>query len=221
MPNMSEFLPDHGMTVPPPPPLALGGDVAGDRLPPQVTEGHTIERAGIDDLEALTGFMEVVHAHTYPNNRGITREMFEGNVAFNLHLHDYLTERLTDPHDVLLLAKYGDEMLGQAVHGTVGLHVDPETPTEGHVWGFYINPELQGQGLGRKMWDALMQDGRLESLDVLTLTVAKSSKAAINFYHKQGFVDDDTVEWNWPHWTEEKLTNRYLTMHKNLRPKSS
>lgn len=169
-----------------------------------------VEVASTKDLEELTEFMQPVYADTYPNDRGIKREMFENN-TFRDHLRSYLAEKLANPSVTLLKALRDHEIVG-----TIGIEYDPADPTSGEVWGFYVKPGLQDQGYGSQLWSELMGDSRVKGLNKLTLTVAKDSTKAIAFYEKNGFTKVGEEDWDWPHWAEEHPHNQYWLMEKQL-----
>lgn len=177
-------------------------------VPGRISGG--IEQVSIEDLDGITDFLQPVYADTYPNDRGITKEMFENDV-FHQHLADYLQEKLSDPL-VLLLALRSDGI----TTGTIGLHFDEDNPSKAEVWGFYVDPTLQGQGLGRTLWEDLTKDERVKAIDTFHLTVAKDSTKAIEFYEANGFKIVGEDEWDWPSWIDKPIKNQYWKMEKDL-----
>ncbi len=169
------------------------------------------EVATIDDLDDITDLMEVVYADTYPNDRGITRDMFENNKVFREHLQEYLAKRLTNPDKKLLIAKQAGKVVG-----TIGLGFNEEK-TGALIWGFYVHPDVQASGVGRQLWGELMSDERLDDVDMLYLDVAKDSVRAKDFYEKNGFEVVGEEDWDWPYWTDERPHNQYWLMEKKLR----
>jgi len=60
---------------------------------------------------------------------------------------------------------------------------------KGRIWGVYLNASARGQGIGRRMLDALLDEARkLEGLSVVTLTVAEANRPAVELYQRVGFV---------------------------------
>lgn len=184
-------------------------------IPVATAQEHDVQRplvevvqGTLDDLEAITDLMTVVYADTYPNDRGITRDMFEGNASFREHLQEYLIEQLKDPTKKLLIAKEGDEVLG-----TVGIAAT-EVPDQAEIWGFYVDPSAQGGGAANRLWDELMSTPEAANVTKFTLDVAKDSARAKAFYERRGFVVVGEEDWDWPHWTEEHPHNQYWLMEK-------
>ncbi len=58
---------------------------------------------------------------------------------------------------------------------------------EAHVLNICIDPQLQGQGLGRALLHALEQRARAEKADMMLLEVRTSNTVAINLYQSMGF----------------------------------
>ena len=75
----------------------------------------------------------------------------------------------------------------------------PEPKVFGHVLGdltIAVHPDYQGQGLGRKLFQALLDMVREERRDVLRveLIVRESNGRAIEMYEKLGFVKEGRLE---------------------------
>jgi ribosomal protein S18 acetylase RimI-like enzyme len=169
----------------------------------------TVGLAGAEDLMAIADCMQPVYTDTYPNERGIKKEMFD-NDTFRGHLEEYLQERLLDPNTRIWVAREGSKIIG-----TIGLEISPDDQTA-EVWGFYVLPSSQEQGVGTSLWEALMSSNELTMLKKLKLVVAKDSKKAIEYYQNRGFSITGEQDRNWPSWTEEKLVNQYWDMEKTL-----
>ena len=168
-----------------------------------------IELASPNDLAAIADCMQPVYADTYPNDRGIKREMFE-NQTFRAHLEEYLEERLEDPLTRVWIAREG-----QRVIVTIGLQIS-EDGEGAELWGFYVLPSIQDQGIGTKLWEKLMGSEEAGHLMKIKLVVAKDSEKAIKYYKTRGFEITGEEERNWPSWTPEPLVNQYWHMEKSL-----
>jgi ribosomal protein S18 acetylase RimI-like enzyme len=59
-----------------------------------------------------------------------------------------------------------------------------------YVVGFYVRPEWQGRGLGRKLLDVVTERCRELGAHGLILTVAPSNTRAMGLYLSAGFVDE-------------------------------
>ncbi|MBB1488807.1 ribosomal protein S18-alanine N-acetyltransferase [Oceanospirillum sediminis] len=61
---------------------------------------------------------------------------------------------------------------------------------EWHLHNIAVNPVLQGQGIGRYLLDAIIQQAREQQLSVILLEVRESNVAARHLYEKSGFKTD-------------------------------
>lgn len=90
------------------------------------------------------------------------------------------------PHDFFLGAFRGERLVG--IVGLQGRY----RPKERHnatVVGMYVVPELSGQGVGRALMDALLEEAaRLPGLEQLDLTVTEGNEAAQALYARCGFT---------------------------------
>ena len=100
-------------------------------------------------------------------------------------LHKRLAPDLSAPHDVVLGAFDGDELVG-----IVGMSVDPRVKVRhrGHVFGMYVPRECAGRGVGAGLLRALIDHARGAGLDALVLTVTDGGKGARRFYESAGFT---------------------------------
>ena len=61
---------------------------------------------------------------------------------------------------------------------------------KGRVWGVYLNASGRGQGIGRKMLDALLETARgLDGVTTVILTVAEENGPAVALYRNAGFQE--------------------------------
>lgn len=169
-----------------------------------------ITPAACNDLEQIACLMERIYPETYPNEQGITRVMFEPGSGFAPYIRNYLAEQLSDSAKKLLLAREGS-----SITGTIGIQETEELHTY-EIWGFYIDPNEQGRGVGRVLWDTLMSSEYITSAQKLMLYVAQNSVSAQRFYENNGFKIVGEEKWDWPHWTEDRPHNKYWRMVKEL-----
>jgi RimJ/RimL family protein N-acetyltransferase len=80
--------------------------------------------------------------------------------------------------------------LGELI-GAVGCERDARSKVRhiGHVIGMMVRTDAQGQGLGRQLLQACIQEARAaEGLVMLTLTVTAGNASAVRLYERAGFV---------------------------------
>ena len=64
-----------------------------------------------------------------------------------------------------------------------------------HIGRFFINPQKQGKGLGRKAFQYFLQEMfENEEIESISLTVFESNQRAKNLYKKEGFEIVQTIE---------------------------
>lgn len=85
------------------------------------------------------------------------------------------------------------------LYGFVGLEREhrPKNRHKATVVGMYVAPEVGGQGVGRKLLDALIAHARLNGLESLVLTVTEGNAHARRLYEGAGFrsfgVEPDAI----------------------------
>ena len=60
---------------------------------------------------------------------------------------------------------------------------------EGHITNIAVHPDRRGIGYGEKVTRAMIQLAADSGMNWMTLEVRRSNRAAINLYHKLGFID--------------------------------
>jgi ribosomal protein S18 acetylase RimI-like enzyme len=169
----------------------------------------TITEVEPDRADALARFLQSAYAHAYAGRHGITTAMFL-NDAFHQRTRDALQQGLGRGDSIMLTLT--DDAGG--IHATIGLRPDPDEPATAEIWGFYVEPDLQGRGFGRLLWDALLGDERAAPFAHLYLFVITGSEDVVAFYRRRGFsVDDGERSWNWPSW-DPPPTTPYLTLRR-------
>ncbi len=94
----------------------------------------------------------------------------------------------SDSH-VLLLARMAGEIVGMA---TLGLLVGPAAGRKIYLDDFVANPNVQGKGVGSKLWRAMLDWGRQHGATKLEFTSRASRQAAHQFYLAKGATIRDT-----------------------------
>lgn len=95
-------------------------------------------------------------------------------------LRDFEQEMGENPVARYLVAEQGWRILGFA-----GAHIILD---EGHITNVAVLPEARGQGLGRKLLQALLQYAANLGAAYLTLEVRQSNLPAIRLYTSFGFI---------------------------------
>ncbi|WP_328707260.1 GNAT family N-acetyltransferase [Citreicoccus inhibens] len=80
--------------------------------------------------------------------------------------------------------------LGDSLVGVVGLRREARHKTrhKATVWGMYVAPEARGTGVGRRLLQALIEEGRrMPGVERLLLAVVADNAAARSLYLSLGF----------------------------------
>lgn len=67
-------------------------------------------------------------------------------------------------------------------------------PNELFIHKFYIDPNLQGKGIGKKVFDEILADN--PGVTTIRLTVNRMNYKSINFYFKVGFVIEEVKDFD-------------------------
>ncbi|WP_152394103.1 nucleotidyltransferase family protein [Paenibacillus guangzhouensis] len=81
---------------------------------------------------------------------------------------------------------------------------------KGVLWGMYVTPSEQGQGIGRTLLQQAIARARtLAGLELLTLTIVRSNQTARRLYEEVGFRmygrEERAMRWNDQYWDEDYM----------------
>lgn len=131
-----------------------------------------IRRAGPDDLAAATGLIE--HAWSTSN-----AEFLPAVTISTLSAENSIAGLIASRSQELWLAEVGDKLV--AVVGADSI---------GYVWACYVDPQLQGQGIGKALMAEVKAYFKDKTLSFLHLDIIKENTAALGFYLAQGWVEE-------------------------------
>lgn len=100
-----------------------------------------------------------------------------------------LQQVMAAEHQVLLLARLEGKVVGMA---TLTLMVGPVAGRKIYLDDFVTHPQVQGRGVGSKLWQAMLDWGRSVGATKLTFTSNPARQAAHQFYLHKGAVIYDT-----------------------------
>ncbi len=95
---------------------------------------------------------------------------------------------INSPFHDQLVARLDGRIVGAA---TLSLIMGAAAGRKGYLEDFVADPDVRRQGIGKKVWDEMMNWCRERNVD-LGFTSHVSREAAHNFYHAQGAVIRDT-----------------------------
>ena len=115
-------------------------------------------------------------------------EAYEGLIDAE-YLKGMTLEKCTDiAHkwlDNIIVAKYGDKVIGFAGYGTCN---DKDIPDYGEVFAIYVLEEYYGQKVGYELMNTALE--KIPDYDKIAVWVLKGNDRAINFYERYGFRFD-------------------------------
>jgi len=144
--------------------------------------------AGLDRLDDLVGFWELLHRHqgsvcasvaglellSEPESAVIVREMY--------------ADWLSGPDSFAFLAEEDGRPVGYVIGFYDAPHFMWATGRVGHVDSFYVLPEMRGRGVGRLLMDAAYQAMRQAGAQTVALEMVADNDVARRFYEREGFT---------------------------------
>lgn len=140
------------------------------------SESLSIQQVGMLDLYRVRQLADVIWPQTYRDI--LTEEQIHYMMVW-MYSSDALERQLQDGHRFFIL-RHKDTDIGFA-------SLSPwENTTMWKLHKIYLDPSLQGQGLGRYFLEALIHYVRAEGAELLELNVNRNNPA-LAFYRKMGF----------------------------------
>lgn len=155
-----------------------------------------IRRAKDPDLKDYTSLLQRTYEKFYVNEElGIAKEHFSKEIFDHQDTQDYLMSNLQNNENQQAWIAF----IGSGMVGSITVKKEHEVY---EVNGFYVAPEHQGQGIGKKLWQKALDftDGS----DILIDLYAHNTKS-IEMYSKWGFKVDKTrgdKGYFYRHWDE-------------------
>ncbi len=108
------------------------------------------------------------------------------------HLDYWMSSEAFAPGKRTLVVEFDDVVVGFAHLGPV--RPEPGELIEGcELWGMYVDPEYQGQGLGRSLINAAEEHFRSSGCESAYLWVLQDNLPTRRFYESSGWELDTTV----------------------------
>jgi len=108
---------------------------------------------------------------------------------------DLLRKIIDSPEHAQLVARLDGVIVGTA---TMNLLVGALSDQKGDLEDFVTDPEVQGRGIGDKVWQAMLDWTREQEGKSLTFTSRPSREKAHRFYEKHGAEIRDTTVFQVP-----------------------
>lgn len=156
-----------------------------------------IRPAESGDLAEYTQLLQRTYQEAYTDESiGLTADCFSREVFASDDTQGYLRSNLRqNEKQRTWLAFLGSEMVGAV---TVKNH-----GAECETVGFYVAPERQGQGIGRRLWERVLE---FSSGRDITLDTYVHNHRTIEMYRRWGFEEDvkrGRFYRHWPEWPKD------------------
>lgn len=159
-----------------------------------MTQGDTPRRPAARG-NALDGLrVRPVEPPDFPHMTRLSRTVIETMESYDRKTRDFIAGLYRPPSLEEMLQRILGLRVAELPGGLVGMgglrlqKTDGNDPgrATGNVFGMYVEPELQGQGIGSALLEDLEDLARRERLRVL---IANSSSEGRAFYASRGFVE--------------------------------
>lgn len=154
-----------------------------------------IRRGQTSDLQEYTKLLQKTYQDAYVcESLGLTKKCFSREVFNTEDSQKYLASRLDNHDKKTWLAFLNEQLIGAITLINRG--------EEYELTSFYIDPEHQGRGLGKRLFNIVL----METCDKdIILDIYSHNKKTIDTYKKWGFEIDKTkgtFTRHWPEWPE-------------------
>jgi ribosomal protein S18 acetylase RimI-like enzyme len=149
------------------------------------------------DIKDYTNLLQKTYQAAYTNDKiGLTKDCFSKKIFTTKDTQEYLLSNLA----VNKKQKTWLSFLGKELAGTLTI---TDKGNECELKGFYVKTELQGQGIGKKLWMRALKFAKGRDI---TLDIYAHNKKTIGIYKKWGFSIDKkkgVFYRHWPEWPDE------------------
>ena len=145
----------------------------------EIRRAETADAAAVAELGART--FAAAFGHLYP---------LEDLSAFlaETHTEDKVAAEIADPGNAVWIAERDGRAVGYALAGPCGLPHPEATAAGGELKRIYVEPGLQGGGLGQALFNAAMAWLERDGPRRLWIGVWSENRGAQRFYERQGFA---------------------------------
>ena len=158
----------------------------------------TIKLASLKDLKKYTDLLQQTYQSAYTNEKlGLTADCFSKEIFATDNTQDYLKSHLINNHSQKTWLAFKDHVL------VVSITCILENDDEAELTGFYVHPDYQGQGVGKKLYrQALEFSGNKD----FVLDIYTHNTKTVKMYEKWGWVldvsrgDNGYFYRHWPEW---------------------
>jgi ribosomal protein S18 acetylase RimI-like enzyme len=139
----------------------------------------TIKKVGAGAVAEIINLANISWKPTYKHILSEPQMDYMMRLLYSPHI---LQKQITEKHYQFIIAMNEESNIGFASY----FLINPNDITAYKLQKLYINPEQQGEGIGKKLIDFVIEDIKLKGAQSLELNVNRSNKA-IQFYQKLRF----------------------------------
>lgn len=167
----------------------------------------SIRFATEEDFEKYSDLLQRTYEQAYVNEKiGLRKEHLSKEVFASDRIKKYLIVKLKKTNNLKTWLAF----LGEKLVGVISLIEDKR---ECIVEGFYVDPDYQGRGIGKELWELVLKNRNGKNIVV---EVNADNQKTLDMYRKWGFIRDwkrKVFYHHWPEWPEGiKTKNIYLKL---------
>ena len=159
-----------------------------------------IRLATLNDLEQYTNLLQTTYEAAYTDNSiGLTADCFSKEIFASKDTQQYLKSHLkNDKKQKTWLTEKNKYLVGS-------ITVILKNEKEAELTGYYVHPNYQGRGIGKKLYEKALQFAGNRDL---VLDIYAHNTSTIKMYKKWGWKLDTTRGGNgyfyrhWPEWPD-------------------
>lgn len=142
-----------------------------------------LKKAEAADAEAITALAEQIWRVHYPSIIGSEQVEY---MLSHMHTAEKVVEQMNSGQTFCFILD-GDKTIG---------YTSWSKPGDGELFihKFYIDPTQQGKGIGKKVFDEMLELN--PGTKTIRLTVNRMNYKSINFYYKVGFVIEEVKDFD-------------------------
>ena len=151
-----------------------------------------VRKVNEKDLNVLTNLFYEFYTkfNMQQTLKGDVRELLKVKDSHGFSL--YMASSYLDIPYITYVAEINNKLIGYIS----GYRIDKKHyiySSEFEIIDWFVTEEYRGQGIGRKLYDAILDFAKLNKIKVIKLEVFFDNKKTIEIYERMGFVKDSLV----------------------------
>jgi len=159
------------------------------------------------DLAQIVSLAQEVYTQTF----GDEMSEEELKLALETRSESYFNKAIET--DEIFVAEIGNQIVGFIQFGVVSYEEVEAKPEDIELNKIYVDPNYHGQGIGKKLIEAMLSSKRIKPTSDIYLDVYAKNEKATSLYKKYGFVEIGKV----PFKTNQKVVGYDILMKRSHR----